>query len=239
MNNIIDVALAAGYLNRINEEQTGLQLRSVSSAQKYSLIEAWATEYAEDKYSGDPVQFVSEKISAIVKPKCFIDMDGTLCEWRSAATLEDLYEEGYFSTLLPNENVLNAVKILLQNPHIEVYVLSAVLEDSVFAIDEKKYWVGKYLPEMQEDHILLCKTTEAKGKFVEDAVYGGTGELGQKDLLLDDYTVNLRAWEKSGGKGLKLRNAVNGSRGTWKGDSVGHTQDPEEIAQKILSALEV
>lgn len=44
----------------------------------------------------------------------FIDMDGTLCEWKQASTNEDLYVPGYFRDLKPHRYVLNAIKILMR-----------------------------------------------------------------------------------------------------------------------------
>lgn len=75
--------------------------------------------------------------SAIYRQRIFIDMDGTLAEFRNVDTLEKLYEPGYFLNLQPNSNVVNAVKLLIEKADVEVYVLSAYLTDSAYALDEK------------------------------------------------------------------------------------------------------
>ena len=73
--------------------------------------------------------------------RLFIDMDGTLAEFRPLAMLEDLLEKGYFLNLKPMENVIEAVRQLVREPEIEVYTLSAVLRDNPYALAEKKQWL--------------------------------------------------------------------------------------------------
>ena len=41
----------------------------------------------------------------IVVPRLFVDMDGTLAEFRKVTALEELYERGYFSGLRPQEQL--------------------------------------------------------------------------------------------------------------------------------------
>ena len=86
------------------------------------------------------------------RQRIFIDMDGTLAEFKTVDTLEKLYEPGYFSNLQPNSNVVNAVKLLIEKADVEVYVLSAYLTDSVYALDEKNKWLDRYLPELKKEN---------------------------------------------------------------------------------------
>ncbi|MEG1993586.1 MAG: hypothetical protein RR048_01615, partial [Oscillospiraceae bacterium] len=58
--------------------------------------------------------------------RLFFDMDGTLAKFNPTATLEELLEKGYFENLEPMENVISAVKSILNNTrNIEVYILSS------------------------------------------------------------------------------------------------------------------
>ena len=41
----------------------------------------------------------------IVVPRLFVDMDGTLAEFRKVTALEELYERGYFSGLRPQDQL--------------------------------------------------------------------------------------------------------------------------------------
>lgn len=79
-------------------------------------------------------------------------MDGTLAIFTPALRLETLYEQGCFYSLNPIDSVLNAIKIIIHSsPEIEVNILSSVLTDSKFAIDEKHAWLDKYLPEIPKE----------------------------------------------------------------------------------------
>ena len=44
----------------------------------------------------------------VAKKRLFVDMDGTLAEWRSEAGPEELYEKGYFESLRPYSAILGA-----------------------------------------------------------------------------------------------------------------------------------
>ena len=71
------------------------------------------------------------------KQRLFVDMDGTLAVFTPVDTLETLYEKGYFLYLMPQHNVVNAVRsIIMHNPEIEVFILSAYLSDSAYALQE-------------------------------------------------------------------------------------------------------
>ena len=58
-------------------------------------------------------------------------------------------------------------------------------------------------------------------------------------VLLDDYSVNLHDWKEKGGSGIKLRNGINGSIGTWKGPSVSRFNTPETLATLICRAAKI
>ena len=140
------------------------------------------------------------------KTRLFVDMDGTLAEFRIVDTLETLYEEGYFFNLKPHENVVEAVnQIVTENDDIEVFTLSAYLSDSDYAIGEKNVWIDRYLPGIDKTHRIFvpCGTDKA-----------GAIDLREDDFLLDDYTLNLNAWEPPA-RGIKLVNAINDTHKSW------------------------
>ena len=168
-------------------------------------------------------------------PKLYVDMDGTTAEWRAAAAFEDLFEEGYFSSLRPYQNVVDAVKLIIrERPDITVCILTAYFEESRYALNEKRDWLTKHLPEIKEQnrHYTLCDITKPM------AVSGGTNVLLPTDFLLDDFSKNLHEWVAAGGTGIKLRNGINGNNGTWKGHSVSRMLPPEEIAKYIIEIID-
>lgn len=152
-----------------------------------------------------------------MKQRLFVDMDGTLAEFKVVDTLETLYEPGYFYSLKPQENVVEAIKLMTRygnegNSEVEVYVLSAYLSDSNYALNEKNAWLDKYLPEIDKEHRLFLPCGEDKWKFIKNTV-GDSGNP-EKDYLLDDYSINLHSWDPPA-RGIKLMNGINGNKGTW------------------------
>lgn len=144
------------------------------------------------------------------KRRVFVDMDGTLAMFRRIKQLEDLYERGFFLSMHPHMGVIEMIHSLMQDERFEVYILSACQSDSVFAQSEKEEWLNRYLPAMlDKEHIIFSVCGQNKNDFVPGGIRKG-------DILLDDYTQNLIAWEEAGGTGVKLMNGINGSKGTWQ-----------------------
>lgn len=163
--------------------------------------------------------------------RLLIDMDGTLAKFTPVDTLETLYEEGYFRNLEPLQNVVDAVKEIIRNhPEKQVYVMSAVLSDSRYAIQEKNEWLDRYLPEIDQEHRIFPPCGENKLDYVP-------GGIRPTDYLLDDYTYNLMLWEPPA-KGIKLLNGINHTRGTWNGNMLRFDKQPEELAGNIMEILD-
>lgn len=168
--------------------------------------------------------------------RLFVDMDGTLATFHHVDALEALYEKGYFLNLTPHQNVVDAVKQVFQNePDISVYVLSAVLADSATARDEKNLWLDEHLPEIDEAHRLFTPCGVDKAAYLI-ANYGI--KIDKWDVLLDDYTKNLISWVAIGGRGLKLLNGINDTRGTWHGARIEHSNPGWRIAEVATSMVQ-
>lgn len=164
------------------------------------------------------------------KKRLFVDMDGTLAEFKVVDTLEKLYEPHYFERLKPNESVVAAVNDIVNNhPEIDVYILSAVLSDSKYALYEKKNWIKEHLPDISEDRYIFLPCGSDKKDFIPDGVRSD-------DFLLDDYSINLNLWEPPA-RGIKLLNGINGNNGTWSKDSVSYLNNGETLSDKICSII--
>jgi len=162
--------------------------------------------------------------------RLFVDMDGTLAVFRPVDTMETLYEPGYFSSLSPHDNVLQAVKSIAKgHPEVEVHILSAVLTDSPYALQEKNEWLDRYLPEVDAAHRIFPPCGADKKEYIP-------GGIRSTDYLLDDYTYNLSLWHPPG-QGIKLLNGINHSRGTWEHDRVRFDKSPKELVQNILAVM--
>lgn len=163
--------------------------------------------------------------------RMFVDMDGTLAVFCPVESLETLYEPGYFLNLRPQEHVVEAVrKIIREHPEIEVYVMSSVLSDSRYALQEKNAWLDRFLPEIDPEHRIFPTCGENKLDYVPDGIR-------DTDHLLDDYTHNLVQWEPPA-KGIKLLNGINHTNGTWKGSYLRYDKDPDVLAENIVDIME-
>lgn len=161
--------------------------------------------------------------------RIYIDMDGTLAVFNNQIESEEvLFQEGYYRNLEPQINVIEAARHLLEQENVEVFVLSAVLP-SDYAEKEKNEWLDQYLPEVDQEHRLFVPCGEDKGKYIGH-------ELGEDDLLLDDYSKNLHSWCPPG-RAVKLMNEINGNFGTWQGKKISMHDTPEEISSFLLDAL--
>lgn len=160
-----------------------------------------------------------------MKQRLFVDMDGTLAEFHPVHSMEELHAKGYFAGLPPQQNVVEAVRILNADTDVEVYILSAVLSDSKYALQEKKEWLEKYLPEIDSGHFLFSNCGRDKAAVIPDGIRKG-------DTLIDDFTKNLLAWPEDG-IGINLLNGINHSRGSWKGSRISMIEKPESMAKAI------
>lgn len=165
-----------------------------------------------------------------MKKRLFVDMDGTLAVFTPLDTLEKLYEKGYFLNQAPHQNVVEAVRdIIVNHPEIEVNILSAYLTDSLYALVEKNEWLDRYLPEIDQAHRVFVPC----GSDKKEGIKGGVRET---DFLLDDYTKNLVDWEPPG-RGIKLLNAINHTKGTWEHDRIRYDREPESLADGVVAVM--
>lgn len=162
--------------------------------------------------------------------RLFVDMDGVLAKWNNNLSSEDeLFEKGYYRDLEPVENVVKTIKELHNmSNECEVFILSKYLEESEFAYSEKKEWLAKYLPEINDEHIILVPYSSDKSKYIP-------GGIQHSDFLLDDYTKNLIDFKENGGQGIKLKNGINGTKGSWYEESINF--DDEQLTLKIIDVL--
>lgn len=177
------------------------------------------------------------------KNRLFVDIDGTLAEWRNiqidleenedaesaAQKLFDILQTpGYFFSLRPNKNVVNAVKEVIQKNNVDVYILTCYPPDKEIASPkkEKDMWLDKYLPEIDSSHRIYVPYGEAKSNYVPK-------NISKSDFLFDDKTSNLEDFEQMGGTGIKLLNGINSTFGSWRGNQINYLRTESHMAKGL------
>jgi hypothetical protein len=167
--------------------------------------------------------------------KLFVDMDGTLATWKLAASMEELLQKNYFRDLPPYQSVVEAIRLIINcKPEVDVYVLSAYMPENETSVDEKGEWLNEFLPEIDNEHRIFVPCGCSKVSFVESLF---DCRVDDSFVLLDDYSINLHEWERGNGRGIKLRNGVNGTTGTWVGHEVTRFEAPEHIYRHICDIM--
>ncbi len=159
--------------------------------------------------------------------RVFFDMDGVLAEYKDVP-YDEMLKEGYFGALAPQEEAVEALKLLADDPQIELFTLSAVIKENPYALEEKKSWLKKQLGSSLGSVVSIFPFCgESKAAVVP-------GGIRPTDILIDDYNANLRDWEKNA-VAIKYLNGINNKHGSWKGlTAAGSASD---IAGAVYKAI--
>lgn len=174
------------------------------------------------------------------KPRLFVDLDGTLAEWRNIELTIDKQDDaesaakklfdilqipGYFYSLKENSSLVNAIKNIIKENNIDVYILTCYPENGPASspLKEKDMWLDKNLPEIKKENRIYVPY----GKCKNDYIPGG---IKKEDTLLDDKSSNLHEFVEGGGQGIKFLNGVNSSYGTWIGNRITINKSGEDLA---------
>ena len=171
---------------------------------------------------------------AITKKKrqkrLFVDLDGTLYQFVPGTPFEDLLQGHYFANLTPQQNVIDAVRMICQTrSDIEVCTLGSYPSDTKDPLWDKNERLNEDLPEIEWERRVFLPLTYTKAYAFD--------KLTKNDYLLDDYTKNLKEWEAQGGTGIKLLTDINHTRETWNGSTVRFDMQPQELMEDILSII--
>ena len=161
-------------------------------------------------------------------PFIFFDQDGTLNQWRWI-DVSIVRREGYFRTVLPHTNVIEAAAILNRKFLIGTY--GAVWQDGHSQAD-KDWWMDAYCSFIPLERRFYVPCGTEKASFFRELI---GRPITKADILVDDNSDVLRAWEKYGGTGVKVVTPENSHHGTWKGFSFPYDASPESIAAYLIA----
>lgn len=173
-----------------------------------------------------------------MKSKLFVDLDGTLAEFRKIASDEELLADGYYANLKPAQAIVDMVNnIVDNNPDIDVYILSAYLTESKTAQNDKYEWARRYLPNIPKERVILVPCGTVKAEHIRAMFLYQEEMFPENFFLLDDYTKNLNEWKFYGGTGIKLLNGINHTNESWKGKAIADPTVFEINYEKEASIL--
>jgi 5'(3')-deoxyribonucleotidase len=139
----------------------------------------------------------------------YIDLDGVLAdffsEWKNITgknwweldnnqlAIQKIRDEKNFWINLPLlRNSIKLLNILKENNH-PYHILSSPLQNDQKCISQKKQWVKKMLKFYPPQQVIISSKKE---KYATD-------NLGIPNILIDDFGINIKKWEKKGGIGIK------------------------------------
>lgn len=143
--------------------------------------------------------------------RIFLDLDGTLAKFNVRNALERFDKEiGFFANLGAYKGIESINELAKSGV---IYIISA--SPNTQADNDKMIWISKYLPNVPQENITMCRLGENKAKIIESKY---SMSITQECYLLDDYTKNLQEWAANGGTGIKrLTSVADNSTGKWKG----------------------
>lgn len=168
--------------------------------------------------------------------KIFIDMDGVLAEYRENCTELELMQKGYFSSLKPEENMLKALEMLVDNGDrlgYKVCVLSKVYPSLFrYSVSEKYEWKDEFMPYLYDSEFLLVNGEEQEKSEAIEEMLGS--KINEDCILIDDYNHNLNNWSINGGKAVKFLNGINDKQKSFVGNRISYDMTAIEIFNEII-----
>lgn len=157
--------------------------------------------------------------------RIFFDLDGTVAEWGADKTMEEVFSKGYFATRPVMESVRGAMSLISGTPGFDCRILSAYSPEYGYILSDKKAWIKRELPFMEEGKCFFSINGKSKLDFVPFP--------REDDVLVDDYNKNLKEWH---GIPIKMLNGVNSD---WEGRLVSQKMDGRLLADCIMGLAKV
>ena len=160
--------------------------------------------------------------------RLYVDMDGTVTEYRKFQSESQYEQKGYYASLRPIQPVIDALWLVHSIPSIEIFIISACPRKG-YAKEEKNDWLDKYLSFIDMDHRIFSYIGENKADYI--------GKVEKEYFLYDDYKTNLNEWVKSGGSAIKSLNGINSEPENNQYSAIAANCTAESIAEKIKDII--
>lgn len=169
----------------------------------------------------------------------FFDMDGVLAEYRKNCTENDLKQKDYFLSLKPEENMLSALSMLIDNSTalgINVFILTKVYPTMFkYSVSEKLQWRDEYMPYLfDSEFIMVNGEKQEKSEAIRESL--GI-ELNKDCILIDDFNHNLAEWNANGGTSVKYVNEINDKNKSFVGNRISYKMAPLDIYNCLISLI--
>lgn len=161
--------------------------------------------------------------------KIYIDMDGVLAKWNTKASVEDTFEKGYFLKCVPDTKMIELTEYI--SMFWDVSILSHAYENG-YAEAEKMEWLDAYGLDEERISRIFVPYGIPKAEFLH------LSDNRDTLFLIDDFSKNLINWESYPNcYGIKYYNGINGTHGTWNGESLSCTDDLKQLMWDITQMI--
>ena len=134
----------------------------------------------------------------------YVDMDGVLCDFQKAfdedlkKTPEIAYPQsqyGFFAQLEPITGALYAMKLLWEDPLVDVWILTAPSTKNPLSYSEKMSWVREHLGEHFVERLILSPNKGLlKGDLLIDDNVKGNGQEDFEGVFFQFGSESYKDW---------------------------------------------
>lgn len=170
---------------------------------------------------------------------CF-DLDGVVAkyDWSGYDFASNkgpkFLQDGYFYEREPDENALGLLRLCVKMCPNDTYITTGVPahKNRNKMVIDKMRWIDERVPEFDLGTHFIAPTGK-KMSFIE-WIRGSA--ITNRDILIDDWNVNLYSWMVRGGTAIKFLNGLN-SKESWPGFYLDGTLPPEKLFADLMKIV--